>query len=46
MRSANDAGLRLERASREGEFDQLSEITHSLIVEVERLNQTLRIEIA
>jgi two-component system sensor histidine kinase/response regulator len=43
--SANDAALRLERASRAGELEQLAEIHQSLMIEVERLNQTLRVEV-
>ncbi|MDB5338519.1 MAG: domain S-box [Planctomycetaceae bacterium] len=42
---AYDRALRLERTSRAGELGQLAEIHQSLLIEVERLNETLRAEV-
>ncbi len=42
---AYDKALRLERASRAGELEQLPEIHQCLLIEVERLNETLRAEV-
>lgn len=39
---ACESALKLERAGRAGEVEQLQEIHHSLVMKVERVNETLR----